>query len=191
MATVNPSGPHGQLRGKVGGMVYALQPDGTITVRSLGQQTAESTEGEQKGQHRMQLGHRYVHGVLGDPALRSAYDTEAQTRKMRTCDMIMSDFLTNPVISSIDTAKYNGRAGGWLLVITGDDFKVVHVGVVFRNAAGQRIEEGFAIRAQESSARVWTYTAENDLALGQNLTIEVTATDRPGHSSIVSTAHPI
>jgi hypothetical protein len=117
MATVNPSGPHGHLRGKVGGMVYALQPDGTITVRSLGEQTAESTEGEQKGQHRMQLGHDYVHGVLGDPALRSAYDSEAQTRKMRSCDLIMSDFLTDPVISGIDTAKYRGQAGGWLLII--------------------------------------------------------------------------
>jgi hypothetical protein len=59
MATVNSSNPKGHLRGKVGGMVYALQPDGTVTVRSVGLQTAPSTEAEQKGQHRMKLGHNH------------------------------------------------------------------------------------------------------------------------------------
>ena len=191
MGTINPSNPNGPLRGKVGGMIYSLQPDGTITVRSVGEQTAPSTEGEQKGQHRMKLGHDYVHGVLADPDAKSAYAGEAQKRKMRTCDLVMSDFLTDPVIVSVDAAKYNGRAGGWLLIMTGDDFKVIRVKVTFRNAASQWVEEGFAVRAQGSTAKVWMYTARQDLPGGQTLTIEVTAADRAGHSTMSTTAHPV
>ena len=172
-------------------MVYALQPDGTTTVRSVGVETAPSTEREQKGQHRMKLAHPYVHEVLSDPVLKEAYASEAKKRQMRTCDLAMSDFLKDPVIAGVDVAKYNGRAGGWLLVVTGDDFKVVRVGVVFRNPAGQRIEEGFAVPAQGSVAKAWVYTADKDFASGQTLTIEVTATDRCGHSTVKSTTHPI
>lgn len=191
MAFANPSGPAGQLRGKVGNMVFALQSDGRVTVRGVGTQTAPSTDGEQKGQRRMKLGHAYVHAVLSNPALKSVYANEAQIRKMRTCDFAMSDFLTDPVIASVDTAKYNGRAEGWVLIMTGDDFKVVRVGVVFRNAAGQQLEGSSAVPAQGSAARVWIYTAQKDLSAGQVLTIEVTATDRAGHSTVLTTAHPI
>lgn len=191
MATVNPSDPNRPLRGKLNSLVYALQPNGTVTVRGVGVQTAPSTEAERKGQYRMKLAHDYVHAVLSDPMARSAYATEAQGRKMRTCDLVMSDFLKDPVIASIDSAKYDARAGGWLLILTGDDFKVIRVKVTFRSAAGQRLEEGFAVPAQGSIARVWIYTAQADLAPGQVLTIEVTATDRAGHSTVSTIARPI
>jgi hypothetical protein len=75
-----------------------------------------------------------VHGVLSDPALKSVYASEAQMRKMRACDLVMSDFLSDPVIASVDSSK-NNRAQGWLLIMTGDNFKVVRGGVVFRSAA--------------------------------------------------------
>jgi hypothetical protein len=191
MATINPSNPKSALRGKLGGLVYAQQPNGTITVRSLGVQTVPSTEGEKRGQRRMRLGHGYVHAVLADPTVESAYANEALSRKMRTCDLIMSDFLKDPIIASVDAVKYSGRAGGWLLILTGDDFKVVRVGVVFRNGAGQRIEEGFAVPAQGSTAKVWIYTAQTDLPEGQILSIEVTATDRAGHSTVSAMAQLI
>jgi hypothetical protein len=110
---------------------------------------------------------------------------------MRTCDLIMADFLKDPVIASVDATKFNGLAGGWLLVMTGDDFKVIRVGVVLRNAVGQRLEEGFAIPAQGSSSRVWIYTAQQSLPTGQTLTIQVTATDRAGHSTVATKIHPI
>ena len=191
MAFAIPSGPSGQFRGKLAKMVYARQADGRITVRGVGEHTGPSTAGEQKGQHRMKLGHSYVRAVLDNPALRSVYADEAQRRKKRTCDLVMSDFLTNPVVSSVDAVKYNGLAGGWLLIMTGDDFKVIRVGVVLRNAAGRRLEEGFAVPAQGSTARVWLYTAQANLESGQALTIEITATDRPCHSTVIRVTHAI
>jgi hypothetical protein len=191
MGTLDPSDPNRRIRGKVSGLVYSLQPNGIINVRSAGVQTAPSTKDEQKGQRRMKLGHAYVHGILSDPNLKSIYASEAQSRKMRTCDLVMADFLTDPVIVSVDSAKYRGRTEDWLLIMTGDDFKVVRVGVILRNAAGQQLEQGFAIPADGSAARVWLYTAQTDVAPGQVLTIQVNATDRAGHSTQLTIAHSI
>lgn len=97
MATINRSSINGQLRGKVGGLVYAFQRDGTTTVRSVSEETAPSTPGEKKGQRRMQLAHAYVRSVLDDPELWSVYDPQARAVGMRVCDLAMSDFLTDRV----------------------------------------------------------------------------------------------
>lgn len=191
MATVNPSDPNGRLRGKLGGLVFAHQPNGTVTVRSVGVQTAKSTEPEAKGQRRMKLAHPYVRGVLSEPTLKSVYASEAQNRKMRTCDLAMSDFLQDPIIASVDGGQYSGRVGDSLLILTGDDFKVVRVGVVIRDAVRHRLEEGSAAPAQGSVSKVWIYRAQTDLAPGQTLTIEVTATDRAGHSTVYVLARSI
>jgi hypothetical protein len=81
MAIVHTSNPEAQLWGKLGDIVYAQQRDGSVTARSVGLRTAEWTEGEKKGQHRMQLAHPYVHGVLGDPTAtdRAGHSTVANT----------------------------------------------------------------------------------------------------------------
>jgi hypothetical protein len=101
----------------------------------------------------------------------------------------MSDFLKDTVISGVDASQYHGRTGDWVLILTGDDFKVVRVKVTCRDAAGHRLEEGRAIPAHGSIARVWIYTAQKDLAGGQTLTIEVIATDRADHSTFSTTTH--
>jgi hypothetical protein len=191
MAIVDPSDRRSHLRGKLGGIVYAQQPNGTVVARSVGVRTARQSEAERKGQRRLKLAHAYIHAVLANPVLKAVYAAEAARNKKRTCDLVMADFLTDPVIRTVDTTKYNGRAGGWLLVMTGDDFKVTVVHVVVRHAAGQRLEEGFAAPAQGSVARLWIYTAQQSLDAGQILTIEVTAADRPEHSTVKTVTHPI
>jgi hypothetical protein len=70
-------------------------------------------------QRRMKLGHAYVRAALDDPELRSVYDAEARARGMRVCDLVMSDFLTDPVIVAINTDKYQGRAGDSVIIIGG------------------------------------------------------------------------
>jgi hypothetical protein len=152
--------------------------------------TSKSTEGEQRGHRRMKLGHVYVHAALSDPVLKAAYAREAQNRKIRTCDLMMSDYLQDPVLINVAAAKDNGLAGGCLLVLTGDDFKVTRVWIVVRNEAGLRLEEGFAVPAQGSIARVWVYTAQQNLAAVQTVVVEVTATDRASHSTTLTTTHP-
>ena len=103
------SHPSNRLRGKVGGLVYSLQPNGTTTVREAGQESGPSTEGEKKGQRRMKLAHVCLH---------------------------------------------------WA-------------------------------RVEGSTAKVWVYTARNDLPAGQTISLEVTATDRCGHSTVKTLVQPI
>ena len=191
MATIHRSGSTGPLRGKVGGMVYSLQANGVTTVRSVGEQTGPSTPGEKKGQSRMKLAHPYVRSVLNDPKLRAVYDEPARARGMRVCDLITSDFLTNPVIVAVNADRYQGCAGDTVIVIGGDNFKIVRVGVMLRDAQQRRLEEGFALPVEPSLLATWFYTAQKDLAPGQLITFEVTATDRCGHSCVKSVTREI
>ena len=184
MATINRASISGQLHGKVGGLVYSLQRDGTTTVRSVGEETAPSTPGEKKGQRRMQLAHAYVRSVLDDPELWSVYDPQARAVGMRVCDLAMSDFLTDPVILGVNADRYRGLAGDSVIIIAGDNFKIVRLGVVIRDAQDRRIEEGFAIPVEPSLFATWLYTTQKDLPPGQVVTLEVTGTDRCGHSTV-------
>jgi hypothetical protein len=77
MATVKPTDAISTPRGKVGGLIYSHQRNGTMTVRGVGTQRAPSTPGEKKGQDRFKLGHGYVCWALSDPGLRAAYTEEA------------------------------------------------------------------------------------------------------------------
>jgi hypothetical protein len=191
MATIKPAGTTGQFRGKIGGLVYSLQPNGITTVRSVGKQTASSTPGEKKGQQRLKLGHAYVHAVLEDPELWAVYEPEARSRSMRVCDLAMSDFLKDPVIVAVRSDSYKGRAGDTIIVIGGDNFKIVRLGVVVRDGRNHRLEEGFAIPVEPSLFATWLYTAQKNLSPGQAVTLEVTATDRCGHSTTKNIAQQI
>ena len=184
------STPTAAFRGKLGGMVFSQQPDGTTTVRSAWQKAGRSTPGEKKSQHRMTLGNLYVRGVLKDPAAVAEYAPVAERRKVRVRDAAMSDYMTDPVILDVDANWYHGQPGDAILVITGDDFKVVHVSVVLRSSSGPRVEEGSAT-PQGASSQVWTYAAQTQRAQGEELIIEVTATDRCGNSTLKMVPHEI
>jgi hypothetical protein len=90
MAIANSAAASGNLRGKIGGMVFCLQPNGKTVVRGQGHDPKPSTPAKKKGQHRMKLAHSYVSFVLGDPALRQPYLLEALKRQKRvvTCDYL-------------------------------------------------------------------------------------------------------
>jgi hypothetical protein len=191
MAIIKPSSLTGQLRGKLGGVVYALQPNGSTTARSVGDRKHRPTSGEKKGQRRMKLGQPYVRSVLDDTALWAVYEAEARARGMRVCDLAMSDFLTDPVIIGVNTDRYKGCAGDSVLVIAGDNFKIVRMGIVLRDAADRRLEEGFAIPVEPALFASWLYTAQANTAPGQVITMEVTATDRCGHSTVKTLAKQI
>jgi hypothetical protein len=191
MATLTRSGSTGQLRGKLGGWVYSLQPDGTTVVRSAWQKKAASRPGEKKGQRRMKLGHAYVRLVLDNAELWAVYDAEARARGLRVRDLAMSDFLTDPVILGVNADSYRGCAGDSLVIIGGDNFKIIRLGVVLRDAQDRRVEEGFAVPVEPSLFATWLYTAQKDSPPSQVITFEVTATDRCGHSTVKTFARQI
>jgi hypothetical protein len=191
MGIIRSSSIPGQLHGKVGGLVYSAQPNGTTNVRSLGEHTAGSKPGEKKGQRRMKLGQAYVRAVLDNTEQWAVYNAEARARGMRVCDLAMADFLSDPVILGVNTQRYKGSAGDSVIVIGGDNFKIVRVGVVVRDAQDRRLEQGFAIPVEPSLFATWLYTSQGDVPPGQVVTFEVTATDRCGHSVVKTLAREI
>jgi hypothetical protein len=184
MAKVNSSPASGNLRGKIGGIVFAQRPDGSTIARGAGEERKPSTVGEKKGQKRMKLAQGYVRSVLADAQLRAPYAGEAERRQMRVCDLVVADYLTDPVIEAVDLDSYDGGPGGPITALMADDFKVVKVSVVIRNAAGQRLEEGPAFPLFKGHVKGWGYKPVKNLLANMPLRVAITATDRCGHSTL-------
>ena len=172
----------GVIHGKLGGFIYVPQPDGTTIIRSETQQRLHSP-GERKGQRRMKLATAYFRSVADQPVLKTVYDDEAKSRHMRPCDLIVSDYLTDPIILGIETPEDSDGQGGKVIVVTGDDFKVITVMVVLRNLEGLRAEEGYAVPCHGSLAKVWAYRLKDDALIPNLSAVEVTATDRCSNST--------
>ena len=77
-------------------------------------------------------------------------------------------------------AAYTGKTGETIRVRASDDFGVVGVGVAIRDTDSKVLEQG---AATASSDGAWTYTTTTNLPAGQQVVIEVSATDRPGHKT--------
>lgn len=186
MATLNALDPNRCLRGKVGGLVYSVQPSGATVVRTPGVRRVPFTAAEKRAQCRLKLGHAYVSQVMADPALRGEYEQQADSEKMRLCDAIMADYLTDPLLAGIDTSAYLGAVGDRLLIITGDDFKVTRVSVILRDENGHRIETGEAAPTTGCKAKVWSYRVTTGIIGPARVTVEAKAYDRPTHSDALS-----
>lgn len=77
----------------------------------------------------------------------------------------------------VSPRSYHGHVGDLIKVLARDDFEVVAVDVVIRDAAAAVIEQGPATLAEGH----WTYAATAVVATGETVTIEAVAKDRPGH----------
>jgi len=84
-----------------------------------------------------------------------------------------------PVVDQIDLSTYTGKAGETIRITASDDFAVAGVEVTIHDTGGAVLEQGAATAADG----VWNYVTTTNLPPGQQVSIEVTATDRPGHKT--------
>ena len=84
------------------------------------------------------------------------------------------------MVDEIDLSAYTGKTGEIIRVRASDDFGMVGVGVAIRDTESKVLEQGAATAASDGA---WTYTTTTNLPAGQQVVIEVTATDRPGHKT--------
>ena len=82
----------------------------------------------------------------------------------------------------LDVSAYHGRSGDLVAVEATDDFAVMGVTVAIKDSGGGVIEQGPALLVGGR----WQYTATTAVGPGEALTIEATATDRPGHTGTKS-----
>jgi hypothetical protein len=78
--------------------------------------------------------------------------------------------------------NYGYFIGDKISIRASDDVEVSGVTLTIRDQGGTVLESGAAVWTPASAS--WVYTATTALAQGQAVSIEVTATDRPGHSTL-------
>lgn len=127
---------------------------------------------------RFRLAAAYAKSALLEVGLRGRYETAAQGRGLPAYVVALTDFLRAPVVAAIDTRAYHGRVGDVIGVSAFDDFEVAEVTVAIRDGADGLLMQG---RAVLSGGR-WNYAASTGIQVGEAVTIEAIATDRPGQT---------
>lgn len=165
---------HG-IRGRIDNWVYRRFGDQMIIARRpAGNGPPSAAQVAVREQFRAAAA--YAKAVLADPVLRSHYEA-ANNKGLSLFAFVMGDFLKPPVVSAIDAAGYHGRVGDRIKVSARDDFEVVTVNVMIRDATGAVLEQGLAAPGDGG----WAYAATVAVPIGTTVTIEAVAKDRPGH----------
>ncbi len=115
---------------------------------------------------------------MADPVTKALYDAKAEATGTPVFALTIADFFHAPEVDGIDLSAYTGQVGENIAIRAHDDFAMKGVAVAIRTNTGQVLEQGAAVPGTDSP---WRYTATTALPVGQNVSIEVTATDLPGH----------
>src|SRR5260221_2057731 len=124
---------------------------------------------------------RYADRQIAKANSRALYATGITTKKRNAYVVAVTDYLSAPKVSSIETIDYHGAIGNPIVVHATDDFMVTKVKIVITNAAGEVIEQGEAGPDAEE-VNLWEYkaTAANPILTGTK--IRAVAYDRPGNT---------
>ena len=171
-----------RFRGKIGDLVFKRFLNRTIVGRRPDSSGNEPSIAQNAVRTRFRLAANYARGVFADPVLKAAYAAVAKVRGLPTFALALTDYLKPPVVNTVDLAGYNGHVGDLVAIEAVDDFEVVGVTVVVRNDGGDVLEQGPATLVNGR----WQYAATVPIGAGETLTVEATATDRPGHTGTKS-----
>lgn len=179
MAKVKLSSALIRARGKMGNVVFRKYHDEVIVAHVPDMSGHTPTDKQASHRQRFKLAVLYGHTVLADPAKKAVYEATAKVKGLSVFAVTVADFLNAPVVDQIDVSAYNGKAGDTLRITASDDFEIAGVEVAIHDTGGAVLEHGAATAADG----VWNYVTTTDLPPGHPISIEVTATDRPGHKT--------
>lgn len=164
------------ISGRIDNWVYRKYGDRTVLGRRP-EFSGPPTVGQQAVRDRFRAAAAYAKTVLADPVQRVDYEALARARSFPLFALIMGDYLNPPEVTAIDLADYHGQVGNVIRVEALDDVAVQAIGLEIRDATDAILEQGPAVL----SAGRWTYAATTVVPAGATVTIQATATDRPGH----------
>lgn len=170
------------IRGKVGDLVFKRYGEEVVVTRTPNLSGLDPTPGQQAVRSRFKLAALYGKTALADPQSKALYGAVAREKGLPLFALAVADFFHEPAVQEVDLSAYSGKAGERIGIQASDDFEVTGVEVAIRNAEGAVLEKGPAARNGSDSA--WTYTTTTEIPSGQSVSIEVTATDRPGHKGV-------
>ncbi len=182
MAHANNSIITGKFRGLLGKQIVFRDWAGkTVVAKAPRARTGEPTAAQLVMQENFLMATRYAKAIISsaDKSMAEAYALALKPRQ-NIYSRATEDFLSLPIVKSINPLAYAGAAGNTILARAVDDFRVTAVRVEIYAAAGSLLEAGNAV--QNSNGLDWTYTVTqvNNQLTGTRL--KVIATDLPGNT---------
>ena len=181
MANSNNSIVTGKFQGSLGKELVFREWEGkTVVAKSPRKRRGEPTTAQAETQERFLLASRYAKAIKNSPdqSLAQAYASAVRPRQ-NVYARALEDFLSIPVVKSIDTRSYKGAAGERLVIRAIDDFRVTGVQVEIYAPDSSLVETGEA--TQNTNGIDWTYTATKANNLSAGSTIKAIAVDVPGN----------
>ncbi len=170
------------FRGKIGNLVFKRFQDGVIVGQAPNTEGREPTAGQLAQRERFRLAVLYGRTALADPNTKALYEASAKADGQQVFALTVSDFLHAPSVDEIDLNGYTGKAAESIHIRASDDFEVTGVAVRITDGNGTTLEQAAATQTIPGSSD-WRYQTTTNVAPGQSVSIEVTATDRPGHKT--------
>ena len=167
------------IQGKVGDLIFKRWEDQDIVCKMPDRTGIVPTANQLAQMDKFRLAALYGKAVLTDPDSRTFYDGVADRRAIPVFALTVADFLNAPAVDEINLAAYSGQIGDKISVRASDDIEVKGVTITIRAQEGDVLEEGVAVWVPASAT--WEYTATSALAPAEPVSIEVSASDRPGH----------
>jgi hypothetical protein len=186
MAKVELSELHNSVSGGLGRHVYRRNRKGGASVaRRPGKRTGPPSSVQLEVQNRFRTAAAFARDAVADPVLREVYHRAAIAGGRNSpYHAAVTDYFTPPVVHVIDVSRYHGAIGDKIKVLASDDADVLGVVVALKDASGTVLESGAAMLVNQG----WVYTATTVRPAGQPVTIEATATDRPGNAGAMTKA---
>lgn len=180
MAKLNQDRPGIRLRGKFGDQIYKWYGDTCVVQKLPTRRKRRRVSPKLKAAYEnMRQAVRYAQGVIADPAAKAYYAAAARALRLPVYLVAKSDAMKAPTLRTpILSRYYDGRAGQVLLIGTRDLFRVQTLRVTVRDAAGDIVESGDAVREKKD----FVYSFKRDHPRGQVLTVEAAAQSRTGQS---------
>ncbi len=179
MAHANNSLTTGKFQGTLGKELVFREWEGkTVVAKAPKSRSGDPTPAQAAIQEKFLIASRYAKAIISnaDQSLAEAYASAVRPRQTVYCRAV-EDFLSSPVVNSIDTRTYKGAVGDKIITRALDDFRVTGVHVEIYAPDGSLLESGDA--TQDIYGIDWIYTAtkaNNQLA---GSTIKVVASDIP------------
>ena len=175
----------GKISGTLGKELVFREWDGkTVVAKAPKKRKGEPTPSQAETQEKFLLASRYARAIVRSPdkGLAEAYATVLR-RRQNVYSRALEDFLSPPVVISINTRNYKGTLGDKIVVRAMDDFRVVSVRVEIVAANGTLLEEGKA--SEDANTLDWTYTATQANSLLAGSKVIAIATDVPGNEGML------
>jgi hypothetical protein len=167
------------IHGKVGDLVFKRWGGEEIVGKMPDRTGIKPTPDQLAQQDKFRLAALYGKAVMADADTRTVYEEAGARKGVPAFALSVGDFLNAPAVDEIDISAYAGKIGDVIRVRASDDVEVQGVTVTIRGQNGVVLEDGPAVWTPASAS--WTYTATAVLPQGSSASIEVSATDRPGH----------